>query len=460
MGFRGIARVFLAVFIVASCAVPDAGAAKRKTVIGELKRMERAGAIDQSEYRQRRSGYESAKSLVRRLPGRRKVEMAGVVLMLERFAAQGSLTVSRLEPLWLTLYRNRQWWTSKPLLGGGRRVSFEHSELVWQYVPGQGLQLHPLANFGKLNALWSGKDYDDRLEVLLDELLGIAVERGGGLTWEYSFSFGRGAPPWVSGLAQGSAVQSLARAGIRLGRKEEVLEVARDALKLFETRAPAGVRVPIGTGAHYLLYSFDRDLRVLNGFVQALVGLHDFAAYANDDRARALFDDGERVLRRELPRYDTGAWSLYSRVRVKRESDLHYHRLVRGFLSSLCDRTQRDQYCNAATRFDDYLVEDPSMDLLTERVRGGKLAQVRFKLSKISRVGVRIAKGSKLVYQRGATLSSYGTRSVFWRAPKLPGRYDVAITAVDLAGNAGSFRGEIEVLKPKKKPRKKSSDRK
>ena len=433
---------------------PAPAEAKRRTVIGELKRIHATGAIDDAEYRERRAQYESAVKLVKRLPGRRKVEMAGTVRLLERFAAQGSITVSRLEPLWLTLQRNRTWWTTRPLLGGGQRVSFPGSELVWQYVPGQGLQIHPLANFGKLNALWSGKVYDERLEVLFDELLGIGVERAGGLAWEYFFDYGRGRGPWISGLAQGTAVQSLARAGIRLDRKEEAIEAGRRALRAFEVNAPAGVRVPIGSGAHYLLYSFDRDLRVLNGFVQALVGIYDFAAYANDDRARELFAVGERELRAELRTYDTGAWSLYSRRRVKRESDLHYHRLVKGFLDSLCDRTSHEEYCATAVRFDDYLLEDPEVEVLTERVRGGTTATVRFKLSKISRVGVRIARGEKLLFVRPATLMSYGTRSVLWKAPRKPGLHALRVTAVDLAGNTSSIAAEIEVLKPKRKAKR------
>ena len=44
----------------------------------------------------------------------------------------------------------------------------------------------------------------------------IAVERDGFLTWEYYFAFGGGSPPWISGMAQGTAMQSLARAGHRL----------------------------------------------------------------------------------------------------------------------------------------------------------------------------------------------------------------------------------------------------
>ena len=75
-----------------------------------------------------------------------------------------------------------------------QRVTFEGSELIWQYVPGQGLQLHPLANFGKLNAYAKGRKRNNaRNTLLLDELLAIAVPRGGGLAWEYYFTFDGGA---------------------------------------------------------------------------------------------------------------------------------------------------------------------------------------------------------------------------------------------------------------------------
>src|SRR5436190_2063991 len=86
-----------------------------------------------------------------------KTTHRGVPGVVDRIAARGQLTPSRLEPLWLTMQRNREWWNEGPLLGSGQRVSFEDSELVWQYVPDEGLQIHPLANFGKLNALWRSK---------------------------------------------------------------------------------------------------------------------------------------------------------------------------------------------------------------------------------------------------------------------------------------------------------------
>lgn len=434
---------------------PRAGiAARKRTVVRELRRLLSAGAIDQAEYDERRRAYTSAKSLVRRLSGRRRIEMASVVSLLDSLAARRQITASRLEPLWLTLERNRRWWTTGPLLASGQRISFEGSEMLWQYFPGQGVQIHPLGNFGKLNALWRSKRQDGRLAVLMDEMLAVAADRAGGVAWEYYFNFGGGRPPWVSGLAQGTAVQSLARAATRLERQAEVFPVLKAALRIFETPPPVGVRQPVGDGAHYLIYSFDSRLRVLNGFVQALVGLHDLSTLAADADAARLFADGERVARVEVPTFDTGAWSLYSRLAVKRESDLSYHKLLRDFLVSLCDRMPEDPvYCGTARNFTGYLKEEPELDLLTTRVRGGATRTLKFRLSKISRVGVSIFRGDRVVFQRAAALNGYGTRTFTWTTPRSPGTYDVRLTAVDLAGNVGRIFEPVEVTKPRKRKR-------
>jgi hypothetical protein len=48
-----------------------------------------------------------------------------------------------------------------------------------------------------------------------------------------------------------------------------------------------------------------------------------------------------------------------------------------------------------------------------------------------------------------------GTRSVKWAVPRKPGVYTVALAATDLAGNAGTAAGTVEVLKPKPKRKRK-----
>jgi hypothetical protein len=437
--------------VVLLLAAPAAEGARKRTVKRELARLAATGQITTLERDQRLGGFNSVKSAARRLPRgtTRRTELLGVVSTVEGIAAARRLTAPRLVPLWLTLERNRAYWTANTRGPSGSRMSFPGSQLVWQYFPGQGLQFHPLANFAKLNQLWASRS--PAMGDLLDELLALRVPRAGGVVWEYYFAFGGGRPPWVSGLSQGTGIQSIARVAQREGREEEVLPIAKQALGVFRTQTPEGVRVPAPDGAEYALYSFAPNLHVINGFVQAVVGLYDLGRITGDPEARALYEEGERVARRELPTFDTGAWSLYSRGDVQRESDLSYHQLLRSFLRSMCTRTDDPVYCDSELRFAQYELEAPVVSLATARLRGGTTGKVRVRLSKISRVGLRFSRGGRVVSTKPAVVVGHGTPSLTWTVPRRAGDYDVAVTAVDLAGNVGTAEGTIEVLKPKRK---------
>ena len=277
------------------CAVQSASAAKAPTVAQELKRLAAEGALTPEDAAAHRALYIDARSKVKRLTGARKTELGGVVYDLEGMAARGSFNQpSRIPALFLTLRRNVEYWSSQPLLRSGARMSFPGSELVFQYYLGHGLQIQWLGTFGKLNGYWSGgKRYDARAGALLDEALPLATERAGGLAWEYLFPFDGQNPPWVSSLAQGTGLQAMARTATRLQRQAEVFPIALRGLGIFQTAPPAGVRVESGNGAHYLQYSGLARFFVLNGFIQSLVGLYDFAQLTGDATARALFDAGD-----------------------------------------------------------------------------------------------------------------------------------------------------------------------
>ena len=425
---------------------------KKRTVIGELKRLRDAARITPEDYAARRAVYEDVKRRTRRLSGVRETIMRQVLAEVEGIAARRQLIPSRLHPLWLTMERNLEWWNTGPLLASGRRVEFEGSELVWQYYPGSGLQLQMLGNFGKLNGLWGGRE-NARLAVMLDELLLLAAERAGGLAWEYYFSFGGGRPPWVSGLAQGTAVQALARSAARLKRQADVLPVAQRALNVFEAPTPQGVRVPADHGSHYAIYSFAPDLRVLNGFIQSLIGLYDYARISGDPRGTALFAAAEPQARAEVPLYDTGAWSLYSRGSSTHESSLSYHDLLQGFLENLCERTDTEVYCTTAENFVAYKTQPPAVLVKPKRLRGGKPGRVSFELSKISNVTLKITRGTKVVESRPFGTVGYGKRTFGWDVPRRRGDYTVRLDVRDLAGNAASAQGVVTVLKPKRKAR-------
>ncbi len=428
--------------------VPRAAAtiAVRRTTMSELRRLHDAGSIDPAAFAAYRTEYRRDTALVKTLTGRRRIEMAGVLRNLDQMAARGSLTPTRLVPLFLQLQRNREWWSTGPLLASGARVSFKGSELVFQYAPGEGLEIHPLANFGKLNALWRSKADYDRMVDLLDELLPLGASRAGGLAWEYYYDFGGGAPPWVSSLSQGTGLQAMARAARKAGTGDLVYPVLEQGLAVFKTRTPSGVRVPVGAGNHYAQYSFAPGLRILNGFVQSLVGLYDFAEITGDTDAQALFASGEARALQEVPTYDTGAWSLYDRGTDSHESNLNYHEVLTEFLSSLCSRTDEPVFCDTLDHFRAYLKQDPAVAVVTRSLRAGKPGALKFTLSKISAVHVSLSRGGKVVYSTTSTLP-YGTRSIPLTPPRKAKEYVVHIDATDLAGNATSIDDTVAVRK-------------
>jgi hypothetical protein len=437
-------------------APPAARAAQGVGVRATIAGYERRGAISAADADAFRATYVQALRARRRLGGQRRAELGAVIAQLETFARRGDLTASRMPILFLQLRRNTEHWSRsgpprrrgpapkvRPCTGGtgnpDTRVEFGDDPVVFQWYPGQGLQIQQLATAGKVNALAKAclepDDTDDpcrpeRFRAGVDRLVFLAANRGF-LAWEYYLHFGGGTPPWISGLAQATAMQALSR-GARYFQDPRYLDVARRALGAFRTAPPRGVRLRVGAGNHYLIYSFDPGLRVLNGFLQALVGLYDYAEAAGDDRARALFRAGDRRARQEVPRHDTGAWSLYSAG--GRESDLGYHRLLRDFLSRLCERAQANPYCSTAERFTRYMKERTRVQVHRATAPPpGRTATVTFSLSKISCVTLRVRREGRLVTSLTRVLGR-GTSSLTWLPPRR-GTYTVQVQAVDLVNH-------------------------
>jgi hypothetical protein len=332
-------------------------------------------------------------------------------------------------------------------------VRFAGSLVIFQYYPGRGLQLQPLANFGLANGYWYGKR-DAALRQLTSELVPLRVDRGSFSTWEYYFDFGGGSPPWTSGMAQATALQALARAGTRLA-DPRLIEIARGGLGAFDTDTPAGVRVPLPDGAWYALYSFSPKLRVLNGMLQALNGLRTFADLTGDAHAAELFAAGDRAARELIGSYDTGAWSLYSRSPSApgAEANLNYHTLSRDFSRSLCRVTKETAYCNAADRFTRYLHEDPTLTpfrAVPAPARAGRGVRVRFTLSKVGRVGLTISSapdGGGRTYLSTSAFFNHGQHYFRWVPPRSRRErtYEYQLSARDLAGNSASETGTVRV---------------
>jgi hypothetical protein len=419
---------------------------RARTFRAELKRLRSQRRIEQATHDRCRTAFDAALRSARRLEGARRLALQGVASNAHEIAARGALTPSRLRALCLTLERNREWWTTGPLLGANQRVEFDGSELVWQHYPGEGLQIQPLGTFGKANGLWQA-GHGERLRALLDEMLTLAARRAGGIAWEYYFDFGGGRPPWTSAMSQATGVQALARAG-QLLAEPAYRDAARRALPVFQLPPPSGVRVAGPVGTRYLIYSYAPTLHVLNAAVQTLVGLLDYARLTGEPTAVDLFAAGDRQARRDVRAADTGAWSLYSLGGG--ESSLAYHVLLRDFLRNLCERTFTRAYCETAASFTEDLREPPETRLLTKRVRARRPVLVRFTLSKIARVGMTIRRDGDVVHATSATVAR-GEHGYSWVPPRR-GEYEVTLSATDLAGNEGRSEGTIEVLRRRPRP--------
>lgn len=311
--------------------------------------------ISPADYQSRLDVYDAAVSARSSLGGRSGKELGWVIENTDELAQTGQLTVARLNPVFLVLDKNREYWSSSgPLPSAGERIKFYGSLVLFQYYPGEGLQLQQLANWGKVNAYLNG-GLPATAQYLLDQLVPLGVNRDGGVVWEYYFHYGGGSPPWTSSLSQGTAVQALVHAARQLNN-DAYRRLAIRGLRPFQLPSPSGVRRTRGPGrVHYLIYSFAPSYYVANAFIQSLNGLFDVGApsLGNSAKARQLFRLGDREARRELPRYDTGRWSRYSLS--GETSTLSYHILLRDFLRDLCDRTHTGVYCKYARKFTRYL---------------------------------------------------------------------------------------------------------
>jgi hypothetical protein len=464
--------------------------ARGPTVYGALQSLHRSGALSAEAYGEDSATYTAALSAAKRLSGTRRTELESVIANVQQIAASGQLSASRLPAAMLTLESNVHWWSHEPLPAADQHVSVPGSHLVWEYYPGQGIEIQWLATFGEANGYYDDGHENTQLREVLEEAIPLATQRAGGIAWEYFFHFDGGAPPWTSGLSQGTALQALSRAYVRL-KEPAFLTAAKQALGIFQTPPPAGVRVAQAAGTLYAEYTYAPTDRILNGFIQALNGLYEYAKLTGDPLGRQLFEAGDAEARAITPSYDTGAWSKYDQYT---ESSLNYHELLTEFLQSLCQRASEGEptlapstkpatpppaasgspttttsggatasaaqagaaipgdqiYCTTAQRFTADLHTPPAIALLTRTLPEGVRGGVQVSLSKVATVSLTIRQGGRVVWTNSALVES-GRPRLLWVTPRKPGSYSVSIAAVDLAGNTATTSGTIALGAPTKR---------
>ncbi|MDX6657220.1 MAG: hypothetical protein QOH62_2013, partial [Solirubrobacteraceae bacterium] len=280
----------LACLLTAGLLLPAAApAATKDPVLTTLTQVEQRGGQSATQAQQWRTLYASAKRAARNLRGTAQSNMVGVLANLTSLAKR-KLLGARGYPAFLIVQRNLEWFSDQKRSAPayGTRTTFGDSELIFQFYPGSGWQLQPLANFGQLNGLLKlKKPAAGRLERLADDILLTGVQRRGSLAFEYYFPWDRGAPGWVSGMATATGMQAFANLGKRDG-DTRYLNAARSMLPLFQAPPPWGVRVQGPAGPSFLLYSQSPSVLVGNGIAQALVALDNYRAATGDAAAATL----------------------------------------------------------------------------------------------------------------------------------------------------------------------------
>lgn len=202
----------------------------------------------------------------------------------------------------------------------GYYCDFRHKALYAMRDDPKGFpQLHYMidisqAALGYWELILEGHELQEQFLLLADWLIDNALEARDGLVWHGPYAMPKYAltAGWPSAMGQGEAISVLLRAHHLTGDKR-YLDTATAAFE------PMTVDVAVGgvqrtVNGHIILeeYPTERPAAVLNGWIFALLGLHELAVVTGDRAVRNLFDRSEASLVSLLPRYDVGWWSLYS----------------------------------------------------------------------------------------------------------------------------------------------------
>ena len=390
----------------------------QKEALAAIGKALKSGRIDGPTAAAARGEIARAARLIRGLPAGRGTHVS--VALSELAAFNGRLTLPRVLALVGQLKANDDYFALHWAPADKTDIT-DADGIVYRYFAGRCFELHPLADFGALNARIAAGDTDGT-ERLADALIARGVfQHGGGVGWEYYFDFSGGRAPWLSGMAQAVAAQAFARASTLVpDRQTAYMRAARNAYTLI----PRRMLTSVAAGPWIRLYAF-QSLPVLNAQLQAVISLKDYAAAAEDSGAAALAMRMQNAAAATLPKFDTGYWTYYSLPREP--SPVDYQKYVVQLLAKLASADPR--FAAARTRIAAYTKQPPAF-----MIANGGLGTLRIWVSKPSTVEVNTSAGPT----RRVSLSG-GWATLPGKEPKRTGIYNVRVTAVDWVGNRATF---------------------
>jgi len=178
--------------------------------------------------------------------------------------------------------------------------------------------------------------------------------------WNHHFDWEYRTPlkaPWYSGLAQGQGISMLVRAHRETG-DERYMEAAERAFESFTKTTEQGGISHIDSEGDYWIeeYIVSPPTHIINGFIWASWGLHDFFLATKNQQAEELFQKSIGTIAKNLPLFDIGFWSLYeqSGTRLKMIASPFYHQLHIAQLNVLHRLTGQEIFADYSRRWEGY----------------------------------------------------------------------------------------------------------
>jgi heparosan-N-sulfate-glucuronate 5-epimerase len=203
-----------------------------------------------------------------------------------------------------------------------------------------GLQYNPIAiaqwGIGNYNLFRRTQDEERRRKFLAasDWLCAHLQQNSSGVwVWNHHFDWEYRTPlhaPWYSGLAQGQGISLLVRAHRETGVASYLQAAERAFSSFLKSTGEGGVSFTDPRGDLWFEeYIVSPPTHILNGFIWAAWGVHDYFLATQDRSAQQLFARAVQTLRANLDGYDLGFWSLYeqSGTRLPMVASPFYHQL-------------------------------------------------------------------------------------------------------------------------------------
>lgn len=178
--------------------------------------------------------------------------------------------------------------------------------------------------------------------------------------WNHHFDWEYRSPlkaPWYSGLAQGQGISMLVRAHKDTGDPAYIEAADRAFDSFVKSTEEGGVMFTDQSGDLWIEeYIVSPPTHILNGFIWALWGVHDYFLTTRKAAAQDLFNKCVQTLLNNLDRYDLGFWSLYeqSGTRLPMVASPFYHQLHIVQLRVMARLTGDEFFSGYADRWERY----------------------------------------------------------------------------------------------------------